>query len=159
VIFLTVGTQLPFDRLVEAVATWSRRHADRTVFAQIGASALRPPFESVATLSGPDYARVFEQAEVVVAHVGIGTVLDGLRLRKPLICMPRDHARGEHRNDHQFATARHLSTKVFLALAWTESDVPALLDGPCEALVPTRLGSEPVRRLSAHVAALAQGLV
>src|SRR3954470_10768842 len=42
VIFATVGTQLPFDRLVGAVDRWAATRGDRDVFAQVGARTLRP---------------------------------------------------------------------------------------------------------------------
>ena len=42
VIFVSVGTQLAFDRLIIAVDAWAARRLDREVFAQIGPSRLRP---------------------------------------------------------------------------------------------------------------------
>ena len=41
-IFVTVGTQLAFDRLVSAVDTWASTAGGDEVFAQIGPSALQP---------------------------------------------------------------------------------------------------------------------
>ena len=35
-IFVTVGTQLPFERLIEAVADWSARNPGQRVIAQTG---------------------------------------------------------------------------------------------------------------------------
>lgn len=43
-IFVTVGTQLPFDRLVKAVEAWVGNHdVTATSFAQIGATTFNPP--------------------------------------------------------------------------------------------------------------------
>jgi hypothetical protein len=42
VIFVTVGTQLPFDRLIRAVDEWAGAAAGADVFAQIGPTAVEP---------------------------------------------------------------------------------------------------------------------
>ena len=41
-IFVTVGTQLPFDRLIRAVDNWAKAAGRRDVFAQIGPASYRP---------------------------------------------------------------------------------------------------------------------
>ena len=41
-IFVTVGTQLPFDRLVRAVDAWAAEHPQVDVFGQIGPASFRP---------------------------------------------------------------------------------------------------------------------
>lgn len=107
-IFLTIGTQLPFDRLVEALDSIAC-DLDEEIFAQIGQAKYRPKnFDAVKTLSPTEFKKTFENARVVVAHAGIGTVLSGKKLRKPLVLMARQSKLGEHRNDHQNATAKQL---------------------------------------------------
>jgi UDP-N-acetylglucosamine transferase subunit ALG13 len=106
VIFLTVGTQLPFDRLVEAVDEWAAT-AGEDVFAQIGPTALRPRhIEYVQFVSAAECANRMQAASYIVAHAGMGTILMALQLGKPLLVMPRRADLGEHRNDHQRANAR-----------------------------------------------------
>ncbi len=46
-----------------------------------------------------------QAATAIVAHAGMGTILTALEMGKPLLVMPRRAALGEHRNDHQLATA------------------------------------------------------
>ena len=41
-IFATVGTQLPFDRLIVALDQWAASSPDVEVFAQIGRGEYRP---------------------------------------------------------------------------------------------------------------------
>jgi len=41
-IFATVGTQLPFDRLIEALDAWAGEHPHIEVFAQIGCGNYLP---------------------------------------------------------------------------------------------------------------------
>jgi len=107
VIFVTVGTQLPFDRLISAVDGWAAVTATRDVFAQIGPGAYVPQhIESGAFIAPEECRRRMEEADAIVAHAGMGTIISALQLGKPIVVMPRRAALGEHRNDHQLATAR-----------------------------------------------------
>ena len=65
-------------------------------------------------------------ADAVVAHAGIGTILGALELGKPTVVMPRRAALGEHRNDHQLATARRFSGPG-IAVALDEHELAAEL--------------------------------
>ena len=49
--------------------------------------------------------------------------------KRPLVIVPRRHALGEHRNDHQLATAQALVGLSGLHVAWEIEDLPKLLDG------------------------------
>lgn len=107
-IFLTVGSSLPFDRLVELV---DRAVGDglvgEPVFAQIGAGRYRPQhFEFVDFLSRNDYEARFREASAVVSHAGIGTIAAALKDRKPIIVMPRKKEHGELVDNHQTLTAQ-----------------------------------------------------
>lgn len=113
-IFATVGTQLPFDRLLLALDTWAALNPSVPVLAQTGRTSRA--YANLTTVPQMDQARftaAVTQARVVVAHAGMGTILTALELGKPLILMPRRADLGEHRNDHQRDTAaemRRLST-------------------------------------------------
>jgi UDP-N-acetylglucosamine transferase subunit ALG13 len=111
VIFVTVGTQLPFDRLVRAVDAWAGAGTAGAApsFAQIGETAYRPEhMEWAAYLPSPQFRERLRQASVIVSHAGMGTLLTALQARKPLIVMPRRVALNEIRNDHQLATVKWL---------------------------------------------------
>jgi UDP-N-acetylglucosamine transferase subunit ALG13 len=120
-IFLTVGTQLPFDRLVAAVDAWAARHPGQRVFGQIadpGPAGHRPRnFDWVAELDPTEFDRRFRAASHIVAHAGMGTIIGALGAAKPLLVMPRRAHLGEQRNDHQLATVRRLCTRPGLARA------------------------------------------
>jgi len=105
-IYVTVGTQLPFSRLIRAVNDLA---ADRglDVFAQIGPDASH--YHAIRTesfISPSDADLHIQKAELVIAHAGMGTIITASQYGKPLIIMPRHFQFGEHRNDHQMATAK-----------------------------------------------------
>src|SRR5262249_19256768 len=117
-IFVTVGVQLPFDRLVRAVDEWAGERRRTDVFAQIGPSDYQPRhIEFSPFVDPPEFRRLVEAADVLVAHAGMGSIITALELGKPLLVMPRRADYGEHRNDHQLATARHMLAQNVINVA------------------------------------------
>jgi UDP-N-acetylglucosamine transferase subunit ALG13 len=127
VILATVGTQLPFPRMIAALDRIAGRHA-LDVFAQTADAACMPRHLSHAPHLAPDeFAGRAADATLLVGHAGIGTVLTAKKLGKPLIVYPRRFALGEHRNDHQMATARTLADVKGIHVAWDDDGFEALL--------------------------------
>jgi UDP-N-acetylglucosamine transferase subunit ALG13 len=127
-IFVTVGGQLPFDRLVHAVDRWAVNHPEEAVFAQIGASRNPPSqIEWKRFLTHTDFQTKARRADVIVAHAGMGSILTALELAKPIVVMPRRAHLGEHRNDHQSATVSHL-VDYGISVAADEEALADLLD-------------------------------
>lgn len=122
-IFVTVGSDLPFDRLVRHVDIWAAANRRDDVFAQIGDATYVPTSIAYANLLEPaEFSSKMSEASAVVAHAGMGTILSALRMQKPIIVFPRRTSFREIRNEHQLATARYLkeSTKVHVALDESE---------------------------------------
>ena len=153
-IFVTVGTQLPFDRLVQAVADWHAENPGVPVTGQVADTRLRPPFPCVAHLPGPSFDARLRAADLVVSHAGMGTILTCWSLGKPLIVMPRRHDLGEHRSDHQAATVQHLTAQMTLAVAHSQADLCALLYQPWPSLAPRRAATAGVPRISDYIQGL-----
>lgn len=108
-IFVTVGGQLPFDRLVHAVDHWAASQGRGDVFAQIGDSKAPPHHIAWERFLAPaEFKRRAQQADVVVGHAGMGTIFTAVELGKRLIVMPRRWHLGEVRNDHQWATVHRI---------------------------------------------------
>lgn len=128
-IFVTVGTQLAFDRLIRAVDEWAARSGEVEVFAQIGPGAYRPRHLEYSDFIAPDECRErMAAADAIVAHAGMGTIIGALELGKPVLVMPRRADLGEHRNDHQLATADRFSAFGGVQVAADEHALQARLD-------------------------------
>ena len=69
-----------------------------------------------------------ESASVVVAHAGMGSIITALELGKPIIVMPRRGDLGEHRNDHQLATARRFAEQGRIIVTFNERELLETLD-------------------------------
>lgn len=127
-IFVTVGTQLAFDRLIEAVDVWAGKNPAERLFLQIGPGKYKPKHCEYADFVAPDKANdLFRSADLIVAHAGMGSILTALKYRKPILVMPRKASLEEHRNDHQLATAKWLGKKSGVFVANETSDVASVL--------------------------------
>jgi len=129
VIFVTVGSQMPFDRLILGADSWRQAHPSARVIAQIGDSRLRPAaMETYCTLPPQRFTALLAEADIVVAHAGMGTIITAAEFRKPLVLLPRRGALRETRNDHQVATANWLRIKPGIFVADDETELPDAID-------------------------------
>lgn len=147
-IFVTVGSQLGFDRLVGAVAAWARARGQTRIFLQTAETSVDLeglPHE--AMLSAAEIRRKFDEATLVVAHAGTGTIIECMLRGKPVVVMPRSAALHETRNDHQFATARRFQSRAGVFVAWDEKELPALLDRASELRGGAGIGAHAETRL------------
>lgn len=128
-IFLTIGSMFPFDRLVRAMDAWAAEAgAGEDVLAQIGAGAYEPAhMRWVRRLDRAAYAGAMAEARLIVAHAGVGSVVTAGEMGKPIVVMPRRAALGEHTSDHQVETVSWLRGKPGLVVADTEADLPACI--------------------------------
>jgi len=137
VIFVTVGHQMPFDRLVHAVDAWAEREGRADIFAQIGSTRHWPRYIQAAPFLTPaQFRQRMEQASTIVAHAGTGTIIAAVRLRKPLLVLPRHASLNETRNDHQIATAKHFEQAGHIMAAYDEDELIAKLS-TIESFTPT----------------------
>jgi len=128
VIFVTVGTQLPFPRLMQYVVNIAA-NTPRTIIAQTGDPAFASTvFEHHVAIPPARFDSIFAAADIVVGHAGIGTILSARRLGKPLIIVPRRGALNEHRNDHQSATAQAMRDVAGVYVAENEAELAKLLE-------------------------------
>lgn len=128
-IFVSVGTQFPFDRIISAIDGWAERVGNVEVVAQVGRSTYQPrAIRTFAFLKAPEFKKFQDEAEFHVAHAGMGSILTALELGKPIVIMPRDHLRGEHRNGHQMATARRFLDTAGVHVAMDVDSLTACLD-------------------------------
>jgi UDP-N-acetylglucosamine transferase subunit ALG13 len=128
-IFVTVGAQMPFDRLIGAVDEWASSRKRSDVFAQIGQSDYRAKsIETTRNIDPLEFRKRVEAAAVVVAHAGMGTIITALELAKPIIVMPRRADLRETRNDHQVDTAKHLNRQGRITAAFDEQELMIKLD-------------------------------
>lgn len=124
-IFLTVGTQFPFDRLVKAVdRAIEAMGLDEELYAQVGDSSYQPRnFEAASHLEKHLFDDCMRKASSIISHAGMGTITMALDHKKPLLVMPRRKRFGEVVNDHQVAIAKKYEELGHLIVAYDEEDI------------------------------------
>jgi len=124
-IFVTLGTIAPyrFDALVdnilavlpsEASVTWQTGSTSRTDL----------PGEVRSMFSAEEFDRLASEADLVIAHAGVGSLLRLLELGVAPLIVPRRRERGEHVDDHQQQVARELE-RASLVVVREAGDITA----------------------------------
>jgi UDP-N-acetylglucosamine transferase subunit ALG13 len=122
-IFVTIGSQEPFDRLISAVDNIAAS-LDVTIVAQTFRSEYHARhIKTLEFISPIEYNEYINKADIVIAHAGMGTILSVLQLDKPLIVMPRLAKYHETRNNHQVATAIEFEKLGYLSVAYDGCDL------------------------------------
>lgn len=127
-IFVTIGSLLPFDRLVRAVDESIPHWPGETFRAQIGDGAYEPrnmPFDRM--LSAKAFGESVREAKLIIAHAGMGSLISAAEAAKPIVVMPRRLAFDEISTDHQVATAKRMSERPGLYLAMDEGELPGAI--------------------------------
>lgn len=128
-IFLTVGSALPLDRLVRAVDTAvSQGFVTDEIFGQIGAGVYVPRhFDHVRFLTKRKYDYYVKCASAIVGHAGVGTIVSALEHGKPILVMPRLKRLGELVSEHQLSTARRFEEMGHVLVALDAHEIPQKL--------------------------------
>jgi UDP-N-acetylglucosamine transferase subunit ALG13 len=117
-VFVSVGTMMPFDRLLVAMDEWAAANPDVPVSFQIGKSAYQPKHGPAAALMpASEFRARVAGCRLFVAHAGMGSIITAIQAGKPMLMLPRLKAMGEHNTDHQLATARDIGSRPGLHVA------------------------------------------
>lgn len=118
-IFIALGTQkFQMNRLLKMVDQLCESGAiTETVFAQKGASDYQPKFYlSEDFLDSERFQQKIEQCDLLITHGGVATIISGLKMKKPVVVVPRLAKYGEHIDDHQVEIAEAFSQKHYLMI-------------------------------------------
>lgn len=128
----TVGATLPFDRMAGAVVDLVDSGViTEEVILQTGeGSAVRSQSDRIRSLPslGFDEMRaILREADLVITHGGTGSLITALREGCRVIAMPRQFAKGEHYDDHQFEITTAFADRGLIEVAVDEAELgPAI---------------------------------
>jgi UDP-N-acetylglucosamine transferase subunit ALG13 len=125
-IFVTTGTQKPFDRFIKAVDQIAHELSGVEFIVQALPSNYKPSnIEVLNFISPDDFDNYIKSSELIVSHAGMGTIISALVNNKPIIIMPRLLKFKEQRNEHQLATAKKLNEMGYIHVAFNEEELIA----------------------------------
>jgi UDP-N-acetylglucosamine transferase subunit ALG13 len=124
-----VGTVLPFDRLVNAVASLSpKRGRPARLIAQVGKGGVRPEgMEVHESIGFAEMQALLERANLVFCHGGTGSLITALRAGCRVVAMPRRADLGEHQDDHQKEIIGTLAARGLIEIAEEASELDGAL--------------------------------
>lgn len=141
-IFVTVGSQLPFDRLVGAVDAWAEAQGrSGEVMAQVSATDAPPKhIEWRREMQPCQFSAAVENADLVVGHAGTGTIMAALGAGKPVVVLARRESLQETRNDHQVATIERFRHVPGFSGSIEADDIPVLIEAALGKLADASSG-------------------
>jgi UDP-N-acetylglucosamine transferase subunit ALG13 len=108
-VVVTLGThpRYPFPRLLTRLVEILPPELD--VLWQVGATVIgRMPAGARRQVPSAEMRAAMREADVVIAHAGVGSALAAMRAGRRALYVPRRRAHGEHVDDHQVEMAREL---------------------------------------------------
>lgn len=107
-IFVTVGTCVPFNRLINKIESIANT-IDEPISVQFGSS--NEPKHCDAFSFSPELISYFQRARLIITHAGMGTALEIMKMEKPFIMIPRLVEYNEHFDNHQVETCEKMNEK------------------------------------------------
>lgn len=129
-IFVTIGTQIPFDRLIEAIDSITPEIDEEIIAQTLSGTYVPKNIKTVEFLEPEVFKKYIEDARVIMGHAGMGVILSAMEHNKPLIIFARDPNLGEVLNSHQIATAAKMAELGYAYTANTTEELKALLSDP-----------------------------
>lgn len=127
-IFCTVGTQAPFDRFLQIIDEIAPEMEGEDIIVQAFKDKYVPKHVKTVQMLPPDeFNKIFASARMIIGHAGMGTIISALTQDKPIIIFPRIAALGEHRNEHQLATAKKMNELGYVYVANDEKELRELV--------------------------------
>lgn len=129
-IFVVVGTQKfalnrllrEMDKLIENGIVKDK------VLAQTGYSDYRPKhYGFVDFVPKEQFDEMVKQSDLLITHSGVGTIVSGLKWKKPIIVYPRLAKWKEHVDDHQLEIAEVFSERNYVLVCREEDDLGQLI--------------------------------
>jgi UDP-N-acetylglucosamine transferase subunit ALG13 len=108
-IFVTTGTQEPFDRLLKLIAKFADTYKGEIIIQAKTNLSFSYNVKLYDFLTPSVFNDFFMNSDLIVSHAGMGTIISALYNKKAILIFPRKASLGEHRNDHQMATANKMS--------------------------------------------------
>ena len=129
-ILVMLGTQKnSFHRLLQEIQKCiDKGIINDKVIVQAGSTKFESKdMEIFNLMSNTKLKKLVKEADLVITHGGVGSIVTALKEGKKVIAVPRYHEYGEHVNDHQLQIVQTFDGQGFIKGAVTVKDLPKLL--------------------------------
>lgn len=130
-ILVTLGTQdKPFDRLLKAIDKQIKKGniKDRVVV-QTGFTKYESDnMEIFDLIPMKTFDKLIDEADLIITHGGVGSILGAIRKGKKVIAIPRLSKYKEHTNDHQKQIVEEFAKKEYILTCTDLNKLDQVLD-------------------------------
>lgn len=130
-LFVPLGTQkFPFGRIITALneLVEQGRYKPEEIVMQSALYPVKPNFTAFGLIPNEDFNRYMKEAEVIVTHSGVNSIISCMELGKPLVICPRLHEYGEHVDNHQMEIATLMHDKYDVLVCTDMKDLQGLIE-------------------------------
>ena len=123
-IFVALGTQKQqFTRLLKILEN-SKELEGEEIIVQAGHTKYTSEILDIKTfLSFNEIEKYIKQAEFVITHGGVGSIIDALNLNKKVIAVPRLMKYVEHVDNHQLEICEKLANEEYIECLFEEENI------------------------------------
>jgi UDP-N-acetylglucosamine transferase subunit ALG13 len=123
-IFVTTGTQAPFNRLVKVMdALAAELNGEEVIVQASGVNFETKNVKVVGFIHPVEYNRLINEARLIISHAGMGSIVSALTKGKQIIVIPRKAELGEHRDNHQIDSAKKMEALGYVPVAYDETQL------------------------------------
>ena len=128
-ILVTLGTQkFQMNRLLEAVDKMANDIGEE-IFIQRGNSTYEPVNCKYADfVEREEFTRMIQECSVLITHSGVGSIMTGINVRRPIIVVPRLAKYNEHVDDHQKQIAEAFASKKCVLYCKSLKKLPQMVE-------------------------------
>lgn len=129
-ILVMLGTQKnSFYRLLEEIQRCIDKNIiNEKVIVQAGSTKFKSQnMEIFNLIPNEKLKKLIKEANTIITHGGVGSIVTCLKEGKKIIAVPRYHEYGEHVNDHQLQIVQTFDGQGFIKGALNVQDLPGLL--------------------------------
>ena len=130
-IFVPLGTQrFPFGRLIVALNSLVEKglYSKDEIVMQSSVYPVKPIFKHITLIPHNDFNKLIDEAEVVVTHSGVNSIISCMEREKPLVICPRLSKYKEHVDDHQNEIADLMRDKYDVLVCRYMHDLASFID-------------------------------
>ena len=126
-LFVLAGTQrFPFGRLIGALnqLVESGMYMPEEIVMQASVFPIEPLFAHDSYIPKEEFDGYLNEAEVVITHGGVNSVMAPMEQGKPLVIVPRMKRYGEHIDDHQLEIAEMMEKRYDVTVVRDMAQLP-----------------------------------
>ena len=122
-ILVTIGTQAPFNRLIRAMEDLAIEIKEEIIVQAFDLDFEPKYLKILGNVPTDEFNALVAQSDIIVSHAGMGNIISAMQFLKPIIILPRLAKYGEHRNDHQLATAKKMASLKYVTSVYSEDEL------------------------------------